>query len=49
MPIKTLVLPQKGIEEPWLSDLAEVLDGSAELAVLDVSEELDPSSKASKL
>ena len=41
-PIKTLFLPQKGDEEPWLSDVVEALADSAELVVLDATRELGP-------
>jgi D-3-phosphoglycerate dehydrogenase len=33
--IKTLFLPQRGNEEPWLGHVVEALDGDAELAVFD--------------
>src|SRR5262249_25141147 len=33
--IKTLFLPQRGNEEPWLGHVAEALEGVAELAVFD--------------
>ena len=39
-PIKTLFLPQKGSEEPWLGDVAEALAGFAELGVFDPGRDL---------
>jgi phosphoglycerate dehydrogenase-like enzyme len=41
-PIKTLFLPQKGNEEPWLGDLIEALGGEAALAVFDPEEDPAP-------
>jgi phosphoglycerate dehydrogenase-like enzyme len=41
-PIKTLFLPQKGNEEPWLGDVIEALGDDAELTVFDPEEEPAP-------
>jgi D-3-phosphoglycerate dehydrogenase / 2-oxoglutarate reductase len=40
--IKTLFLPQRGNEHPWLDDVVEALDGDAELVVFDPDSDLAP-------